>query len=116
MAVFNTMPIDPSPILPIDRRVTHAIDEAKFGDGYTLETEAGINSRSDAVSLRWEGLTKSERAIVYAFLSAHSPTMPFILPSVLDGVGGVYTCPEFSQTQTFPGLWNLSANLKSYNG
>lgn len=116
MPVYNRLYDDPAPVYPIDRTPEFAVDEVKFGEGYVLERESGMNARTDTVTLRYEGLTKTERALLYAFFDAHSPTTPFILPAVFDGIGGLYTCPRFTHRKVGPMHWEIVATLKQSHG
>ena len=116
MPIYNTLPIDPSPVYPFERVPEFAVDEVKFGEGYVMERETGLNARTDTLTLRYEKLTQSEQAVIYAFIEAHAPTIPFIVPAVFDGIGGLYTCPRFTRSKTSVGLWDITATLKQNHG
>lgn len=113
---FNTMPSSPGPEFPVTRKPTFDTNEVKFGDGYKLETPNGYNARTDTLTLNYENLTLYEMTVLKTFFDAHAPTTPFNVPTVFDGVGGSYTCKDFSHSRTNPGFYSFSATLVQYHG
>lgn len=113
---FNTYPVNPGPEYPVSRQPSFETNEVKFGDGYKLESPAGINARTDTLRLNYKVLTVAEKTIIETFLDAHAPSTPFYVPAVFDGRGAAYTCKDYTVSATDPGFWEISATLVQYHG
>ncbi|KRW94360.1 phage tail protein [Paracoccus sp. MKU1] len=109
-SVFNP-PVNPSFPLQVDE--THRVKTIRFGDGYKQDGPDGLNSHVGTISLKWEGLTESEKETIVAFLRARKGIEAFRCPFLRTPWNGAkFTCAEFSQNFSSAGNWEVTATLE----
>lgn len=115
MAVYQTFPAAPLPDFPTSVKPSYAVDTVAFGDGYEVRAPAGINARTDTVTLSWTVLNANERRVLENFLDAHAPATPFFY-TPFNGVQKAYTCDDWGADQTDGGYHAVRAVFKQYHG
>lgn len=107
IATFNPS-IQPSPGTGLTPEVT--LNSVPFGDGYTLNSPAGLNHIRNKISLKWDGLTKTQHEELLAFFVAQAGYKPFYYTHPSDGVKRKWTCKTWSSN--FGGVFKFSADLE----
>lgn len=70
---------------------------AEFGDGYTQETEDGLNNIRRVMSLRWEVLTPAQADTIEEFLTQHRGTKVFLWTPSNSATPIRWTCKEWER-------------------
>lgn len=112
---FLTFPASPLPDFPETVQAKFTTLESMFGDGYSVEAPAGLNSRTDMVSMRWSDLTKAERDIIINFLDAHAPAKGFLYVSPF-GWQKVFKCKDYTCVNTNGNLYTIDAPFVQLHG
>lgn len=115
MAILNTFPALPLPEFPEGIDANYKTSESKFGDGYSLIAEDGINSRTDTVELSWDNITTSEKDLIVPFLEAHAPATPFYYTPI-DNVTRTFICRKWNMRRVDAGFFAVRASLEQYYG
>lgn len=92
--------VEPSPGTSLSPEVS--LHEVSFGDGYTLAAPAGLNHIRMRLTLKWDGLSKSEHDALRAFFEARKGYEPFLYTHPSDGVQRKWTCKSWSSTLGVP--------------
>ena len=104
--------IKPSPGGVESREV--GLNEAEFGDGYTLAAPVGLNHIRNVIALRWDGITLAQKTELDAFFVAHGGYLPFLYRPYGFISGLKWTCAEWGSTTSAP--ISYSATLRqSFN-
>ncbi len=103
LLTFNPNP-RPSPGSQVTR--TLALNEAEFGDGYTQASPRGLNHQRLTITLKWEGLTPSQKDALEAFFVQHGGYRAFAYTPL--GFSGAlkWTCKEWGYTNSAPYAFN----------
>lgn len=74
-----------------------AVNENDFGDGYSHCIASGINTKSDELTLSWEGLTFAEAKSLTDFFKAQDAES-FFFTDPTTNVTNMYRCIEWHST------------------
>jgi phage-related protein len=90
-----------------------AVNVTKFGDGYEIRSNVGINSQKDSWSLTFTHSNDCSDVIpsIMAFLADHGGKSSFIWESP-DRVIGLYVCRSWSKKRVTPKIHSISATFE----
>lgn len=115
MPTLNTFPASPLPDLPLTITPKYKTNETRFGDGYRLVAEDGLNTTEYQIRIKWTNINEAEKDLVSGFLVAHSPTTPFYYDDPDIGQRP-YVCDKWSKTQVDAAHWTVQATFEEYHG
>lgn len=78
--------------------VTPRVLEAKFGDGYSMRAEDGLNTVPEEWSVSFDNLEDIDANDIMTFLRAQKGVYPFLWTNP-EGVQRLYICKTFSRSQ-----------------
>lgn len=91
----------PSGLLPsygTAEEVEIAVDEAQFGEGYTLRASPGINHTRSMWSVVWENIPEIDKKVLTSFFRMARGVLPFAWTAPGEDQPKLFTCKKFSST------------------
>ncbi|MEP0260490.1 MAG: phage tail protein [Roseibium sp.] len=101
-------PVAPSPGTGHNPEIS--LRKADFGDGYTQSSPAGLNHIRQVITLRWDGLTPDQAAMIRDFLAERGGWQAFWYQPHGHATRVKWTCEEWSSVSGAP--WSFTAKLR----